>query len=468
MLIRTNFKWIDSSYRKSILSNSNIYVEVDPPAPFKYFGKTILENTGSLALSIALRQIENAFVTSLSKDYEKWANDRNYRNQRAGRFSPKVITSLPVTTKNETKTISAVSESISYTNTTVTLIEDSKSDSITNELAEIIQTKPEDQVDQEEYNIVTNEDIPDLLTDDICLLPGDPIIRIEEAPSNSRRIYSGIDILAPVDDVWKVLTNYERLQDVVPSLVKNEIVYRTADGGARLAQVGSAKVLPGITFTAKTVLDVKIYPENNPIPKSYVADYAHDVKNKRYSSTKSDELISKYQPLKRGVFPRPIAITTLPHRDISMQNVVGEGDFDHYQGLWRMQELPYCAPEGMSATRLTYAVEIKPKGFLPVSLIESRIASDLKANLESIRKFVEKNKVIKSNVNTTSVDIKPVNNNVTTVVNDVALASNITTDPINSNTTSSADATTSDKTVDNKPFSFRQLIRSSFGFDSTT
>lgn len=56
----------------------------------------------------------------------------------------------------------------------------------------------------------------------------------------------------------------------------------------------------------------------------------------------------------------------------------------------RMQSLPGCAPVGQSATRLTYAVEIKPKGFLPVRLIEGRIASDLKSNLEAIRDYVEK------------------------------------------------------------------------------
>ncbi len=37
------------------------------------------------------------------------------------------------------------------------------------------------------------------------------------------------------------------------------------------------------------------------------------------------------------------------------------------------------------ATRLTYAVEIQPKGLLPVRLIEGRIASDLRANLAAIR-----------------------------------------------------------------------------------
>jgi hypothetical protein len=40
-----------------------------------------------------------------------------------------------------------------------------------------------------------------------------------------------------------------------------KVVFRTPEGGARLAQVGGAKVLPGITFTAKTVLDVCVYKE---------------------------------------------------------------------------------------------------------------------------------------------------------------------------------------------------------------
>ena len=42
---------------------------------------------------------------------------------------------------------------------------------------------------------------------------------------------------------------------------------------------------------------------------------------------------SRTQTLRRGVFPRPYSITRLPHRDITMQNVPGEGDFEHYQVL---------------------------------------------------------------------------------------------------------------------------------------
>ena len=47
---------------------------------------------------------------------------------------------------------------------------------------------------------------------------------------------------------------------------------RSSDGGARLAQVGGAKVFPGVTFTAKTVLDVRVYREENPLPENMVVD----------------------------------------------------------------------------------------------------------------------------------------------------------------------------------------------------
>ena len=224
---------------------------------------------------------------------------------------------------------------------------------------------------------------PEILTDDICLLPGEPIIRIELAPQNSRRIFTGIDILADIDSVWKVLTAYESLHLVVPSLIKNEVLERYADGGARLYQVGGANVLPGITFKASVTLDVRIYLEDNPLPPEKFHSYLAE------NNTNSNKASSSYTLLQRGIFPRPYALTSLPHRDITMQNIEGEGDFEHYQGIWRMQQLPNCAPNGGDATRLTYAVEIRPKGFLPVALIEKRVASDLSANLEAIRTYVE-------------------------------------------------------------------------------
>jgi hypothetical protein len=87
-------------------------------------------------------------------------------------------------------------------------------------------------------------------------------------------------------------------------------------------------VLPGVTFTAKTILDVVTYLEDSPIPANMTAIHLSDD-----ASDMDVRNFDKQLPLKRGVFPRPFAISSLPCRDITMQNVVGEGDFDHYQGI---------------------------------------------------------------------------------------------------------------------------------------
>ena len=95
--------------------------------------------------------------------------------------------------------------------------------------------------------------------------------------------------------------------------------------------------------------------------------------------------------LQRYRFPRPFALSSLPTKDISMQSIINDdGEFRLYQGVWRMQPLPGCSPPGKSAMRLTYAVEISPRAYLPVRLVEGRIAADLCANLESIRDAVTK------------------------------------------------------------------------------
>ena len=50
----------------------------------------------------------------------------------------------------------------------------------------------------------SSEMAPPFLDPDSCLVPGEPVVRVEKAPENSRRIFAGIDMVASVDDVWKV------------------------------------------------------------------------------------------------------------------------------------------------------------------------------------------------------------------------------------------------------------------------
>lgn len=60
----------------------------------------------------------------------------------------------------------------------------------------------------DDVNYDESEMAPPFLDPDSCLVPGEPIVRVEKAPENSRRISAGIDIMASVDDVWNVRITY--------------------------------------------------------------------------------------------------------------------------------------------------------------------------------------------------------------------------------------------------------------------
>jgi len=139
---------------------------------------------------------------------------------------------------------------------------------------------------------------PPFIGEDECLVPGEPVVRVEKAPQKSRRIFAGIDIPdASVDDVWMLLTDYPNLGRVVPNLVVNEVLEllypddgsdrgcaANDDGsdndddddaaarcrslasrmnGAILREVGGAKVAR-INFSACTTLEVREWPAGMP------------------------------------------------------------------------------------------------------------------------------------------------------------------------------------------------------------
>jgi len=254
----------------------------------------------------------------------------------------------------------------------------------------------------EDVDYHLSEMSPPFIGEDQCLVPGEAVVRVEKAAENSRRIFAGIDILASVDDVWNLLTDYENLQQVVPNLVVNEVVglYSQEPGsenyevhpdvgkeeeinaiksisktlkGATLKQVGGAKVV-GINFSAAVTLEVREWPNGIPFVDE---------------TTGYDGKTERKRKLERYRFPRPFAISQLPTKDISMQSVENDdGEFRLYQGVWRMQPLPGCAPENGAAMRLTYAVEISPRPYLPVQFVEGRISQDLCNNLIAIRDHI--------------------------------------------------------------------------------
>ena len=272
-------------------------------------------------------------------------------------------------------------------------------------------TEPRQVYTYDNIDYSTSEMEAPFIGEDQCLVAGEPVARVEKAPENSRRIFAGIDIPHSVDDVWKLLTDYPNLQKVVPNLVVNEVLEEynieaasakstavTNDSteleevqcqqlanqmkGAKLRQIGGAKVA-GIQFSARTTLEVREWPNGLP-------DFAHFNDEYWEGKSRKERMIQYSQtPLTRYKFPRPFALSTLPTRDISMQSIErDDGEFRMYQGVWRMQPLPGCAPPGKDAMRLTYAVEVSPRAYLPVQLIEKRIVSDLCTNLVAIRDYL--------------------------------------------------------------------------------
>jgi len=299
---------------------------------------------------------------------------------------------------------------------TSTVVEESTSTDIPVEAAKENESQDQDAFDvsslqYEDVDYHLSEMAPPFIGEDQCLVPGEAVVRVEKALDNSRRIFAGIDIMASVDDVWEVLTDYEHLQRVVPNLVVNDVKelfdgdesalanysinpnIRSEDQcqalskgmkGAKLKQVGGAKVI-GINFSATVTLEVREWPTGIP-------DYFHfDDDVYEGQSRQERAKLERKRSLARYHFPRPFATSSLPKKDISMQSVENDdGEFRLYQGVWRMTPLPGCAPKGGAAMRLTYAVEISPRPYLPVALVEGRISQDLCNNLVAIRDYVSK------------------------------------------------------------------------------
>ena len=55
-----------------------------------------------------------------------------------------------------------------------------------------------------DIDYTSTEMTPPFIGEDECLVPGEPVVRVEKAPQNSRRIFAGIDIPVSVEDVWGV------------------------------------------------------------------------------------------------------------------------------------------------------------------------------------------------------------------------------------------------------------------------
>ena len=88
---------------------------------------------------------------------------------------------------------------------------------------------------------------------------------IVDTPSfNARKITASIVVNSPVDDVWNIITDYNRLAERVPNLVKSYVVpsdpYTSPNGNSknnvRIFQEGAQKII-GFDFRASLTMDMK-------------------------------------------------------------------------------------------------------------------------------------------------------------------------------------------------------------------
>ncbi|CAL0300176.1 unnamed protein product [Lupinus luteus] len=174
-------------------------------------------------------------------------------------------------------------------------------------------------------------------------------IEVMKMEKNTRRIESRISIEASLDAIWSILTDYERLSDFIPGLAVSQLIQK-GDRYARLLQkteeieqIGQQNLAFGIKFNAKGVVDC---------------------------------FEKELETLPSGM-----------KRDIEFKMV--EGDFQIFEGKWSILQqfnIGSCEESQEVNTTLSYILDVKPKLWLPVHLIEGRLCNEIKKNLTSIRK----------------------------------------------------------------------------------
>jgi ribosome-associated toxin RatA of RatAB toxin-antitoxin module len=151
-------------------------------------------------------------------------------------------------------------------------------------------------------------------------------VETERLDGRQRRISAKVQIPYPVEQVWQILTDYEKLADFIPNLSKSRQIPHP-QGGIRLEQVGTQCLL-NFKFCARVVLDM---------------------------------------------------VESFPQRlDFKMV----EGDFKTFSGSWQLQPITLGDKTG---TELCYSVLVLPRMAMPVGMIERRLSTNLAVNLVAIR-----------------------------------------------------------------------------------
>ncbi|KAH9551058.1 hypothetical protein CY35_10G104200 [Sphagnum magellanicum] len=168
--------------------------------------------------------------------------------------------------------------------------------------------------------------------------------QVEAVSWRERHISASVHIAASEAHVWKVLTDYERLAEFVPNLIRSERIPCPHPGRIWLLQVGRQAAMYW-HIEARVVLDLLELP------------YAKDGKELCFSMV--------------------------------------DGDFKRYVGRWYLRPGPRPG-----STVLHYEVNVAPKLLFPAPLVERIIRADLPVNLRAMAERAEADSATLSNIPT--------------------------------------------------------------------
>jgi len=231
-------------------------------------------------------------------------------------------------------------------------------------------------------------------------------VRIERTSPNSRRIAGDIIVPVSIDEVWQILTDYDRLSVHVPNLVESKVV-RTLPpapaasgtagrGGGRLASVvqgaagndtgrsgsaapgdgtyrcrlyqkGAQKII-GFDFSASVTMDMTekiVVPPPPPVAETTES-----------SSEDQQRQQQQQQRLKN--------LRSMPQERKINFKCVDSQFFTEFDGDWTVKEQLNVAT-GQTETLCSYVVDVRPKGPVPVAALEWRIREDVPSNLRAVK-----------------------------------------------------------------------------------
>jgi len=216
-------------------------------------------------------------------------------------------------------------------------------------------------------------------------------VKILSPSRNSRTILGSIFIPSvTADDVWSILTDYDRLSVHVPNLV--ESARRNDDGGTpagsgkngagcagdgsyrcRLYQRGAQKIV-GFTFGASVTMamEEKIVDGYEPV----------SVSGLERGSGGLGPAVRRYIGGRQMINMDEYGVNGRIERQILFK-CVDSRFFGAFDGVWKVVYDPSVSNEGVM---LEYEVFVKPKGPVPVAALEWRIKEDVPVNLRAVKK----------------------------------------------------------------------------------